>query len=669
MIGFLAPLFLIGAIAAAIPIILHLIRRREVRRIEFPAMRYLRRAEKRHAKRLRIRHLLLLATRVFIICLLAILAAGPLIGRGGSADHRPTALAIIIDDSQSSTQLLGDRRLLDHYAERVEAALDLVALDDQVAVFSAATADRPMIVQGVAAARAYLEDVQPAAALAHLPETLRRADAWTRTVADGRAREIHLLTDLQRVSIPGRSTSADGAESESPGTGITLFAYAAPGGTQPNGTLGPPTPEFTPLNARRDTRVSVPLVWYGADMPETPVVVRLIAGGNVVTVAEAKFGSTTLLRLPPQDSGWVQGYIEIDNHGLAADDRRYFTWFARPSARVSVLGDVDDFVTHALTALQHGGRLQLVAPSVAEVWVAASGAQLQEGLARGRAVVVLPPSSALELPRLNRRLTQAGLPWRYENVQSSGGAARIADPSPLAGLGGLLVQQWYRLVLTGLSPGDSTLIRLSNGDPWVVRGTTPGGASYLLLASPMTPSASALPVSAGMVPFMDAALGEWVRRGEISEFNLVGGASLRVPSRARNIEHADGSSSAAEGGASFQARRAGNYTVRGDDGVTLAFSVNAPLAEADLERGERASLQEVLPGADWSWIRGDDPGAWADAVFGTRRGRLAWRPLIALLIVFAILESSLAAAGRRRAVSPVAGPLDRHPEQQAAEVS
>ncbi|NIU76354.1 MAG: hypothetical protein GWN71_23170, partial [Gammaproteobacteria bacterium] len=57
MIGFLTPLLWGAAVAALVPIVLHLIRHREIRRIEFPAIRYIRRAEQRHARRLRLRHL------------------------------------------------------------------------------------------------------------------------------------------------------------------------------------------------------------------------------------------------------------------------------------------------------------------------------------------------------------------------------------------------------------------------------------------------------------------------------------------------------------------------------------------------------------------------------------------------------------------------------------
>ena len=48
--SFLAPLWLLAGAAAAVPLLLHLLRRRIGARIEFPAVRYLLRAEREHSR-------------------------------------------------------------------------------------------------------------------------------------------------------------------------------------------------------------------------------------------------------------------------------------------------------------------------------------------------------------------------------------------------------------------------------------------------------------------------------------------------------------------------------------------------------------------------------------------------------------------------------------------
>ena len=63
MIDFLSPAWLLAGLAAAVPLFIHLMRRRIGTRIEFPAVRYLARAEREHSRKLRLKNLLLMLLR------------------------------------------------------------------------------------------------------------------------------------------------------------------------------------------------------------------------------------------------------------------------------------------------------------------------------------------------------------------------------------------------------------------------------------------------------------------------------------------------------------------------------------------------------------------------------------------------------------------------------
>src|SRR5256885_2130404 len=62
-VTFIHPLALLGLAAAAIPALLHLLQRRVPPELDFPAVRYLSAAERESARRLKLRHLLLLILR------------------------------------------------------------------------------------------------------------------------------------------------------------------------------------------------------------------------------------------------------------------------------------------------------------------------------------------------------------------------------------------------------------------------------------------------------------------------------------------------------------------------------------------------------------------------------------------------------------------------------
>src|SRR5580693_2988658 len=104
--GFLAPIFLALGLGAAVPLLIHLLRRRTGVRIDFPAARYLARAEQEHSRRLKLRNLLLMLVRVLAVASIAVAAARPVsgvLGRLVGAGHAPVALAIVLDNSLSTS--------------------------------------------------------------------------------------------------------------------------------------------------------------------------------------------------------------------------------------------------------------------------------------------------------------------------------------------------------------------------------------------------------------------------------------------------------------------------------------------------------------------------------------------------------------------------------------
>src|ERR1044071_2994979 len=75
--SFLAPLFLVGAVAIAAPIIFHLIRRTVKERVRFSTLMFLKESPPRLTKRSHLENILLLLMRCAVICLLAISFARP----------------------------------------------------------------------------------------------------------------------------------------------------------------------------------------------------------------------------------------------------------------------------------------------------------------------------------------------------------------------------------------------------------------------------------------------------------------------------------------------------------------------------------------------------------------------------------------------------------------
>ena len=110
--SFLAPLYLLLGAAAAVPLLLHLLRRTVATHVDFPAARYLQRAEQEHSRSLRLRNLLLMLLRVLLVLALALAAARPFVA-GLGVGHGATAVAIVVDNSLSTTAVDGRAPVFD----------------------------------------------------------------------------------------------------------------------------------------------------------------------------------------------------------------------------------------------------------------------------------------------------------------------------------------------------------------------------------------------------------------------------------------------------------------------------------------------------------------------------------------------------------------------------
>lgn len=133
--SFLAPLFLAGAAAIALPILFHLIRRTTRERMPFSSLMFLRPSPPRVTRRSRLENILLLLLRCLVLCLLALGFARPFFQRPMPAQPHADAgrRIVVLVDTSASMQRGG---LWDEAREKAERRLRAGGLNDSFAVFT-----------------------------------------------------------------------------------------------------------------------------------------------------------------------------------------------------------------------------------------------------------------------------------------------------------------------------------------------------------------------------------------------------------------------------------------------------------------------------------------------------------------------------------------------------
>ena len=201
--SFLAPIFLAGAAAAAIPIVLHLLKREPEQRVRFAAVKLLKKAPVEHTQRRHLRELILLALRVAALVLLALAFARPFFASGAaSASTGVTVVALDTSYSMSAPGRFERARQLAKDAIARAPAGDLVGVvtfDDEAQIVMKPGTDRVLAASAIDEAAARFGATRYRAALSAASQQFA-----------GRRGTIVVVTDLQengwdagdRVSVP-----------------------------------------------------------------------------------------------------------------------------------------------------------------------------------------------------------------------------------------------------------------------------------------------------------------------------------------------------------------------------------------------------------------------------------------------------------------------------------
>ncbi len=238
-LGFLAPLFLAGLAALAIPVLVHLTHRERKEPVVFPSLMFLHRIPFRTQRRQRIRHWLLFLLRGAAVALLVAAFARPFIRRQVAEGAGSSDLVLLIDRSAS----MGARGRWERAVAAARAAVQragarsrvaVVAFDDRAEALTELTNDR-------AAALAALAQARPGSAAGRYAPALQSAAALLERANSGG--EVVLVSDFQRAGWDGQTAvrlpagvslrTVDVGDTSLVNTAITSVVLERQGGAEP----------------------------------------------------------------------------------------------------------------------------------------------------------------------------------------------------------------------------------------------------------------------------------------------------------------------------------------------------------------------------------------------------------------------------------------------------
>jgi hypothetical protein len=312
-LSFLYPLFLAGAAAIAIPIALHLFRRRTETIVDFPAVRLLHKAPVEQQRRRKLREWLLLALRVAALALLAFAFARPYVRSDLAAIASP--ITIVALDTSMSMSAPGQFEAARAAARKAVSdapstmLVGLVTFSDSATIAVPPTADRGGVTAAIAAAGAGAGGTRYRTALGRAAEAIGAANG-----------KIVVVSDLQQA---GWEAADEGAVPE----GIDIQIVE----------VRPPDANIAVTAIRREGQAVVAAVHNFSSRPAR-VPAQLKVDGRVLgtarlevapqSAAEARF----VAALPPR--GGIEVSID-DAAGYQGDNTRYLV--LDPAAAVPII--------------------------------------------------------------------------------------------------------------------------------------------------------------------------------------------------------------------------------------------------------------------------------------------------------------------------------------------
>jgi uncharacterized membrane protein len=669
---FLNPLFWLGIAAVAAPVLVHLVRRTRARKIEFPALTFVRQVPQRTIRRRTFRNLLLLVLRCLVILLIVLAFTRPFFTRRSVAkDNGAAGATVILIDSSLSMRR---EQMFAHAVERAGSIIDEARNDDSLALLtfgdrydliSRFTVDKGRL-------RSTLKSLNAGWEGTDYEQALRGAESLLGEVKTAGRKRVVLISDFQASGWNQANTSFKLS-------GDLQLQTVDVGGNNPpaNVALTRVDAHGAVFGQKYLENLSVQISNF-SDTPRDRLGVDFQINDQTVEKREVSLNARETKVVEFTGFNVTEGanrcVIEIAANDFAPDNKFYFTIRREAPAKALIIesaarGRSDSFY------LQNALNLNDALPF--NFTVKTAGAVDPAGVG-DNALIILNDSGALS-PALSdsiRKFVEAGgqlliSTGPHTDTNSFNEAMREITPAtfhdavqarpsesvaitdikfdhPIFEVfrdsGRLAAARVFGYLRSDAKPASSVLARYEDGSPALVEGNA-GKGRVILFTSSLGPSWNDLPLTPVYLPFVQQMIRYLGSREEASWYAL--GQTFRVAKESSGAVAVDAPDGARltdnhltpEGDLLITGRQPGFYRLRYASRPDFA-AVDLNAAEGDFTRIDFAAFINSVTGGS-----GKSGGREASRNFTNEEienRQKVWWPLLFLALLLLVAESLLA---------------------------
>lgn len=372
---FLNPAVLFGLLAASIPVLIHMLNLRKLKRIDFSTLTFLKELQKNRIRKIRLKQWILLALRVLVILFLVMAFARPSIkgiAIGGTSSAAKTTAVFVLDDTFSMSVVDAGGSYLNQAKSEIHEILKQLQDGDDVAMVlvSGENGNDIRTSGNIAAFEKEVDGVKISGASGVLNDAVIKA-AKILDRSKNFNKEIYILSDFQAGRLSGGEKLPDLGQVLNDNVRIYTVDYS--GGDIFNlgienfksdnqiFELDKPvnfTVTVTNYSGRRVNNAVVSLYLNGVRSSQQSLTLNPGASGEIK------------MQAVPKSTGYIDATAEIEDDDILQDNKRYLNFFIPDQIPVIFFsGNPGDtrYVKLALTAGEEKSLIKITSKDISQL--------------------------------------------------------------------------------------------------------------------------------------------------------------------------------------------------------------------------------------------------------------------------------------------------------------
>ncbi|MBK7267413.1 MAG: BatA domain-containing protein [Ignavibacteriales bacterium] len=371
--NFLSPGLLFGLLAASIPILIHLLNLRKLKKIDFSTLHFLKLIEKQKVRRVKLIQWLLMALRVLIIAMLVLGFSRPVIQDvriPGFTSASKTSAVIVIDDSFSMEVVDGRGSYFNQVKNGVNMILTGLKEGDDVSIlFTSESYPELATPSGdFLNLKKIISQVEPGFKTGMLNSAIIKA-ASIIGESENLNKELYIFSDFQKSTLGNEKEFTDVSALLDSRVKTRLFNFnskevvnSAVTGVKVNNQVFEPG---------KDISVTATIRNFSEDDVNNGLVSLFVNGERGAqksyNLAAGKITDVTL-SARVEKPGFSEIRVEIDEDDLKADNSRFASIYLPYEFKVVLLGKASDlkFINAAIEAGSFAGNMQIIRKEISQ---------------------------------------------------------------------------------------------------------------------------------------------------------------------------------------------------------------------------------------------------------------------------------------------------------------